>query len=267
MAMGGYFTTLTFKTNSSGSFFHVKYVVIFGLPSVFALLDGMEPKEGPICIQRVSLYSKIWREFDRGLYAFFKTYIFIPICQPTFSPFRKMFGICVSFAFVLLWHGFQHQNIVWILLNIIEVWTNFTSSPINRFYFKLFIEFGSKAFYSIAEIRHFRKRVLTDVNFRRLLGVLQIIPFAFGLYSNFYFLGSSRIGWLFVERVFLEETVPIRWPFLLLIFLGYFFMQTAMEVERWKQIKLVDNPSPTFPCSTQPNCNGISGKANKKKEK
>jgi hypothetical protein len=58
------------------------------------------------------------------------------------------------------------------------------------------------------------------------------VPFAFGLYSNFYFLGGSAVGWLFVQRIFWEETVPIRWPFLLLIGTGYFYMQVAMEVER-----------------------------------
>ena len=89
---------------------------------MFALLDGMEPKEGPICIYRVSLYSNIWRAFDRGLYAFFKSYIFVPICAPTFSLMRKMFGIFVSCTFVLIWHGFANATIVWSLLNIAEVW-------------------------------------------------------------------------------------------------------------------------------------------------
>ncbi|VDK28255.1 unnamed protein product [Gongylonema pulchrum] len=95
-----------------GVFFHLKYVVIFGVPRVFALADNMQPADGPICIARVTLYSKIWRCFDRGLYSFFKRYIFIPICAPTFSVSRKIFGVLVSYGFVLLWHGFYHQNIV-----------------------------------------------------------------------------------------------------------------------------------------------------------
>jgi len=41
------------------------------------------------------------------------------------------------------------------------------------------------------------------------LGWLQIVPFAFGLYSNFYFLGGSAVGWLFVQRIFWEETVGV----------------------------------------------------------
>lgn len=95
-----------------GQFFNLKYVVIFGLPAVFAHIDKMQPQDGPICIARVTLYSKIWRNFDRGLYTFFKRYIFIPICQPTFSLGRKLIGVFVSYAFVLIWHGIQYHNIV-----------------------------------------------------------------------------------------------------------------------------------------------------------
>uniref|UniRef100_A0A915ECZ8 Uncharacterized protein n=1 Tax=Ditylenchus dipsaci TaxID=166011 RepID=A0A915ECZ8_9BILA len=173
-----------------GAFFHLKYVVIFGLPAVFARLDNMQPPKGPICISRVGLYSKIWRGFDRGLYAFFKEYIFIPICAPSFSLARK---------------------IVWIGLNIIE----------------LFVEFGGKALYTIPSIKQLRQDHLSDPNFRRVLAALQILPFAFGLYSNFYFLGGSEIGWMFVDRIFLQETVTLRWPFFLLITIGYFYMHVA----------------------------------------
>jgi hypothetical protein len=95
-----------------GNFFHLKYVVIFGLPSIFARLDNMQPKDGPMCIARVALISKVWRGFDRGLYEFFKVYMFVPICAPTFSLTRKIFGVLVSYTFVLLWHGFLHHNVV-----------------------------------------------------------------------------------------------------------------------------------------------------------
>ncbi|VDM14961.1 unnamed protein product [Wuchereria bancrofti] len=95
-----------------GIFFHLRYVVIFGLPRIFALADNMEPASGPICINRLTLYSKAWRYFDPGLYSFFKTYIFIPICMPTFSIQRKIFGVIISYGFVLLWHGITYANAV-----------------------------------------------------------------------------------------------------------------------------------------------------------
>lgn len=102
---------------------------------------------------------------------------------------------------------------------------------------ELFLEYGSKGIYTVPTVRTWRERHLSDVNFRRVLGWLQIVPFAFGLYSNFYFLGGSEVGRLFVDRIFWEETVPVRWPFLLLIFLGYFYMQVAMESDRRAALK------------------------------
>lgn len=99
------------------------------------------------------------------------------------------------------------------------------------------MEYGAKALYSIQGFKNWREKSISNKNFRRFLAVIQIIPFAFGLYSNFYFLGGSRVGWLFVKRIFLEETVTLRWPFFLLIFIGYFYMQTSQEYERYCSIK------------------------------
>ncbi|TMS34398.1 hypothetical protein L596_002003 [Steinernema carpocapsae] len=199
-----------------GTFFQLKYVVIFGFPAIFALLDNMQPLDGPICIARVTLYSKIWRSFDRGLYLFFKKYIFVPICYPTFSMSRKLFGVLLSYSFVLLWHGFYHHNIVWIVLNILE----------------LFLEYFGKGIYAIENVRMWREKHISDVNFRRILAWLQIFPFVFGLYSNFYFLGGSKVGWAFVQRIFWEETVTLQYPFFILIAIGYNYTHVTMECER-----------------------------------
>ncbi|KAK6024029.1 MBOAT family protein [Ostertagia ostertagi] len=177
-----------------GVFFHLKYVIIFGLPAAFARFDNMDPQPGPICLFRAMLFSKVWREFDRGLYQFFKCYIFVPICAPTFSLKRKVFGVLVSYAFVLLWHGFYHHNLVWIILNIIA----------------LFMEMSSKSLYAVESFRRWREKTISDVNFRRVLAALQVLPFAFGLYSNIYFLGGSEIGALFKKRILDEETIPLR---------------------------------------------------------
>ncbi|GMR36853.1 hypothetical protein PMAYCL1PPCAC_07048, partial [Pristionchus mayeri] len=204
-----------------GQFFHLKYVVIFGLPSLFAKLDNMQPLDGPMCLARVCLYSNVWRCFDRGLYLFFKKYLFIPICQPDFSLWKKILGVFISYGFVLLWHGFYHHNIVWILLNIAA----------------LFMEMTTKALYAQQTIRDAITARLSDLTIRRILGWLQIIPFAFGLYSNFYFLGGSKVGGLYVDRVLIEETIPCRPFFLALITLGYFYTQTTMEVDRWAELR------------------------------
>ncbi|VBB34590.1 unnamed protein product, partial [Acanthocheilonema viteae] len=163
-------------------FFHLKYVVIFGLPRIFALADNMEPADGPICINRLTLYSKAWRYFDRGLY-------------------------------------------IWIALNIIG----------------LFMEYGCKGLYGIKEIREWREKYITDIAFRRIIACLHIIPFVLGLYSNFYFLGGFEVGSMFVERIWYEETLTLRFPAILLITLAYFYSQVCIEIDRKLNLAVVTN--------------------------
>ncbi|KHJ86650.1 hypothetical protein OESDEN_13591 [Oesophagostomum dentatum] len=63
----------------TGQLFHVKYVVLFGFPALFAYIDGLQPPPPPICISRVAHYSQMWRHFDVGLYRFLKNQVYIPL--------------------------------------------------------------------------------------------------------------------------------------------------------------------------------------------
>lgn len=53
-----------------GHFFHLKYVVFYGLPSAWAGIEGFTTPKPPCCVSRVYLYSFMWRYFDPGLYSF-----------------------------------------------------------------------------------------------------------------------------------------------------------------------------------------------------
>ena len=55
-----------------GQFFHLKYVVMYGISSHVARTDGVEAPGHPACIGRVHLYSDMWRYFDSGLYEFMR---------------------------------------------------------------------------------------------------------------------------------------------------------------------------------------------------
>ena len=55
---------------SFGQFFHMKYVVFYGMARVFMLSDGIDAPNSPKCIGRIHLYSDMWRYFDEGLYRF-----------------------------------------------------------------------------------------------------------------------------------------------------------------------------------------------------
>lgn len=63
----------------NGLLFYLKYVVIFGISALLARTDGLTPPQSPMCISRISLYSNMWRYFDRGLYVFLTTQVYIPM--------------------------------------------------------------------------------------------------------------------------------------------------------------------------------------------
>ena len=212
----------------TGQFFHMKYVVIFGVPALFAKIDRLQPPDGPMCVSRVALYSKVWRMFDRGLYVWFKTYIFVPICRPTFSIPRRLLGLASAYTFVLIWHGFYHHNIVWVVLNVLELlMEQVEHSPCVH----KTMEQVCKGIYAIRGVHEWRERNIGALTFRRLCCVTHMVPYAFALYSIFYFLAGSEAGAVFVERILVQETLTFRWPFMLLWLSAYVYAQVCIETE------------------------------------
>ena len=45
-----------------GDFFATKYMLIYGLPSALAGLDGIDAPGAPKCTARIHLYSQMWRD-------------------------------------------------------------------------------------------------------------------------------------------------------------------------------------------------------------
>ncbi|CAJ0928618.1 unnamed protein product, partial [Mesorhabditis belari] len=107
-----------------GQYFHIKYVVIFGIPSLFAKIDGMTPPPPPICVSRVSRYSRIWRHFDAGLYQFLKNQVYIPLMRNVTGwkgSVLRFISMVNVFLVVLVWHGFDSHYVYWVSLSGIEL--------------------------------------------------------------------------------------------------------------------------------------------------
>uniref|UniRef100_A0A915EFA0 RNase H type-1 domain-containing protein n=1 Tax=Ditylenchus dipsaci TaxID=166011 RepID=A0A915EFA0_9BILA len=114
----------------AGQFFHIKYVLIFGIPRLFASIDGFSPPGPPICISRVSKYSLMWRHFDQGLYQFLKNQVYIPLLGSSSNPqistlalmIRRFLSMVCVFLFVLSWHGPSSTNYLsWVCLSALEL--------------------------------------------------------------------------------------------------------------------------------------------------
>lgn len=55
-----------------GQFFHLKYVIQYGISTAVASFENIKVPYLPRCIGRTHLYSDMWRYFDPGLYTFLK---------------------------------------------------------------------------------------------------------------------------------------------------------------------------------------------------
>uniref|UniRef100_A0A674BEQ7 Hedgehog acyltransferase n=1 Tax=Salmo trutta TaxID=8032 RepID=A0A674BEQ7_SALTR len=97
-------------------FFYVMYLVLFGVPSLLAGLDGLHPPP-PRSYRAVS--PSCWdvevRHFDVGLY------IYIPLGSSRRGLMLKMLSTALAFGFVCLWHGGHDYLQYWALMDWVGV--------------------------------------------------------------------------------------------------------------------------------------------------
>ncbi|KAF8376503.1 hypothetical protein PRIPAC_82932 [Pristionchus pacificus] len=197
-----------------GQYFHVKYVVLFGVSSLFARIDGMTPPPPPICISRVSRYSRMWRHFDAGLYSFLKNQVYIPLLTNPYlkSGMARPLALVSAFLIVVAWHGSHRNCVVWVCLSA----------------FELVIERSIGLGAGIREpepssslhFQEFRART-GEVWLRRMLACCMNLTV---LYNGL--LGIAKMDFTIVNGVPSAGLVLAH-----LLTLGYFFNQTCLELE------------------------------------
>ncbi|OON22397.1 hypothetical protein X801_01703, partial [Opisthorchis viverrini] len=88
----------------------------------------------PSCVAHVALYSEMWRQvmlhllsFDRGLYNFLLRHVYHPLLpgiQTHQGLLRVVFhtsALVVPFVFVLVFHSFSYANVIWTVMNFIQL--------------------------------------------------------------------------------------------------------------------------------------------------
>ncbi|VDP44872.1 unnamed protein product [Soboliphyme baturini] len=197
-------------------FFHMEYMLIFGLPGLFARLDKLEPPALPICISRCMSYKQTWRSFDRGMYKFFKCYVVLPFCQPSFSAGRRLVSLIMCCLFALTRHRFQRNCIAWMMLNVVG----------------MIVEHILDSLFANVVVQQWRRNLVTGRTVRRLRAILSLIPFIFKVYAHFYFLTSFEAGNIFFQKLFLFETLHFKPLAIVLLICGYCFSNVVIELER-----------------------------------
>lgn len=189
-----------------GQYFHMKYVVLYGISTSIAKFDGISAPNTPKCIGRIHLYSNMWKYFDCGLYKFLLKYIYIPCSKNKLSMTNKMFSSFLCFCYVYIWHGMQNFILIWSFLNFVSI----------------MLETGSKFFYA----KYFQRELEANLSYswRRRLTCLICSPLlTLSAVSNFFFFAGTQIGLLFFERI-LKGTKTIKTKFNLQLFIFRFFL-------------------------------------------
>ncbi|KAJ8924428.1 hypothetical protein NQ315_007224 [Exocentrus adspersus] len=168
-----------------GQFFHIKYVVLYGLGTSFASYENVTVPYLPRCIGRIHLYSHMWKYFDPGLYNFLVKYIYIPFCKIVYF---KLIASLICFLFVYLWHGVEESILIWTALNYIGIVIEYVGNVI----YKRFLE-----------TNHDEK----GYPLRRVKCILASPLLALSAVSNFYFFAGTEIGNIFVQRILNDSIV------------------------------------------------------------
>lgn len=191
-------------------FFYVKYLVLFGLPSMLATMDGLSPPKLPRCVSIMHTFTGMWRYFDVGLYRWLIRYIYVPLGGSRFGPLHKVLSSGLAFAFVCLWHGGHDYLQYWALMN----WTG------------VMVESGLKTLLSSSPLHSFIKQNFSTVMKRRFVALLCAFSTAMLILSNLVFLGGIHVGKIFWKRVFIQGWSTVAPPMLAFL---YCFAQIGLE--------------------------------------
>ena len=207
---------------SVAGFFNIKYTVFYGWSRPFVVADGIDMAPlPPKCVYRIHLYSDMWRYFDRGLYLFLKTYIYLPVAGYLEGMSMKIVGSLATFGFIYLWHGASYHVMLWSLFNYFAVITELIARSI-----------GTHPTYANMENKYLSTR-----GKRRLHALLAAPLYVGSVLANFYFFMGADIGHYFVQKILWSW--PIETPIVLL--LSYMGNQVSIEVKNWELRKHMDD--------------------------
>ncbi|CAM9783967.1 unnamed protein product [Lampetra planeri] len=199
------------------SFFYVKYLVLFGVPSLAMHLDGVQPPPLPRCVSITHGFSDMWRNFDVGLHRWLLRYVYVPLGGSQGGALRQAISCGAVFLYVFFWHGAQAYLLFWATLNWLGVTVEtglgraLSSTPAER------LSLGGR---------------LSPLGQRRLLGVIAGASTAMVILSNLVFLGGTAVGAVYWDRVFLQG-----WPWTTLGVLSFLYCCAQFGMD-WDQAKV-----------------------------
>ncbi|KAK3876202.1 hypothetical protein Pcinc_018982 [Petrolisthes cinctipes] len=210
------------------AFLQLKYVVLYGLPSVLARAEGYLPPRHPRCTLMTYRFSDVWRYFDQGLYRFMLRYIYVPWVGEDNSVGRQLQGTILVFTFVYVWHGVSSQVLWWAIINCMGVVTEKLADIVAR----------SDLY------RRWEARWLPGAWSRRWHGLLAVCLYVPSLTALTIFLSNIDNAMTVGKRIFItgfpQSTLAMFW-------FMYCLGQVSMELHNWKIRHKLQKELPSTP--------------------
>ncbi|XP_062257205.1 protein-cysteine N-palmitoyltransferase HHAT [Platichthys flesus] len=191
-------------------FFYVKYLVLFGLPSMLATLDKLVPPKLPSCVSIMHSFTGMWRHFDEGLYRWLIRYIYVPLGGARHGPLSQILSTGLAFGFVCVWHGGRDYLQYWALMN----WAG------------VLVENGVKSLFASSSIHSVVEQYFSAAMRRRSVALLSAFSTAMLILSNLVFLGGGHVGRIFWKRVVIQGWSTVAPPMLAFL---YCFAHIGLE--------------------------------------
>jgi len=96
--------------------FSIKYILFYGVPSMWAIAVGINCPGEPHFIMSRCSFTDMWREFDKGLHIFLRNNVYYPITATDRSILNKVRASLLCFTVVYFWHGKLHVSMSTIIL-------------------------------------------------------------------------------------------------------------------------------------------------------
>ncbi|XP_049527471.1 protein-cysteine N-palmitoyltransferase HHAT-like [Dermacentor silvarum] len=101
--------------------FYVSYQFTYGFAGALANAEGVEVPPRSPCIAVMHRCSHFWRNFDRGMHLWIRSYIYEPVVRGNRTPFRLVLGTAVAFSFNWLWHSMHTNDGIWCALSVLGI--------------------------------------------------------------------------------------------------------------------------------------------------
>ena len=197
-------------------FFVIKYVVLYGMPGLFASIEGYEAPPPPKCVLIICRFSELWRKFDYGLYMFMTRHIYLPwVASSGRGYISKLQGTALVFTFVYVWHGVTPQVMLWSGINFLGILAEKSADDI-----------AARPWYIRWEQSYLSSRMKR--RYHALLSMCLLVPSVTALAIFLSSLdNASTIGYRVFVEGFPQVTVSV-------MFFMYCIAQISFEVHNWK---------------------------------